>query len=175
MSESFQPSTPAAPPHIHAVYPGSFDPPTSGHLDIIRRAAAIFPRLTVSVVMNPQKRNPMFTLEEREQMLRDCTSNLDNVAVERFSGLLASYVRQIEADVIVKGLRVVSDFESEMAVAQLNQSLSGVDTLFLIAMPAYTFISSSMVKEAFLLGADVEAFVPSIVAKMLSSKRISQP
>ena len=161
--------------HTHAVYPGSFDPPTRGHLDIVRRAATIFPRLTVAVVVNPQKHHPMFTLEQREEMLRECTANIPNVTVEHFRGLLAHYVRDRQADVIVKGLRVVSDFESEMAVAQLNQSLSGVDTLFLMAVPAYTFISSSMVKEAFLLGADVDAFVPNVVAKMLSSKRSSMP
>ena len=158
---------------VHAVYPGSFDPPTRGHLDIVKRAAVIFPRLTVSVVVNPQKSNPMFTLAQREEMLRECTADLPNVEVEHFRGLLAHYVRQLQADVIVKGLRVVSDFESEMAVAQLNQSLSGVDTLFLMALPAFAFIRSSMVKEAFLLGADVDAFVPNSVVKMLSVKRNS--
>lgn len=158
---------------VHAIYPGSFDPPTRGHLDVIARAAAIFSRLTVAVVVNPQKRFPMFDLNERTQMLRDCTEGIENVGITEFRGLLADYVREIKAGVIVKGLRVVSDFESEMAVAQLNKSLSGVDTLFLMADPAYGFISSSMVKEVFLLGADVEGFVPKIVANMLSSKRSS--
>ena len=96
----------------HAVYPGSFDPPTNGHLDVIARAAAIFPRLTVAVVVNPQKRDPLFAVEEREAMLRECTAALSNVRVEAFRGLLADFVRARSADVIVKGLRVVSDFES---------------------------------------------------------------
>src|SRR5258708_5123774 len=113
---------------VHAVYPGSFDPPTNGHLDIIARAAAIFPALTVAVVANPQKRDPFFTLDERESMLRTCVEQYDNVRVEHFRGLLADFVRLVEADVIIKGLRVVSDFESEMAAAHMNRSLSGVDT-----------------------------------------------
>lgn len=156
---------------VHALYPGSFDPPTNGHLDVIRRAAAIFPKLTVAVVVNPQKRDPMFTLEEREAMIRECIDDLPHVNVSHFSGLLANFVRTSKADVIVKGLRVVSDFESEMAVAHLNESLCGVETMFLMAGTAYSFISSSMVKEAFNLGADMQAFVPQSVAKMLASKR----
>jgi pantetheine-phosphate adenylyltransferase len=159
---------------IHALYPGSFDPPTNGHLDIIRRAAAIFPQLTVAVVMNPQKRNPMFTLAEREAMILECISDLKNVTVANFSGLLANFVRETKADVIVKGLRVVSDFESEMAVAHLNESLCGVETMFLMSGTAYSFISSSMVKEAFILGGDMQAFVPKSVVKMLASKRNTQ-
>ena len=156
---------------VHALYPGSFDPLTNGHLDVIRRAAAIFRQLTVAVVANPQKRDPMFTLEEREAMIRDCVTDLPHVQVAHFEGLLANFVRISNADVIVKGLRVVSDFESEMAVAHLNESLCGVETMFLMAGTAYSFISSSMVKEAFNLGADMQAFVPQSVAKMLASKR----
>src|SRR5258708_1503215 len=98
---------PAARPH--AIYPGSFDPPTNGHLDVIGRAAAVFSTVTVAVVVNPQKRDPQFTLDEREEMLRRCTTHWPNVRVDHFRGLLADYVRRIEADVIVKGLRVVSD------------------------------------------------------------------
>ena len=158
---------------VHALYPGSFDPLTNGHLDVIRRAAAIFPQLTVAVVVNPQKRDPMFTLDEREAMIRDCVPDLPHVHVAHFTGLLADFVRIANADVIVKGLRVVSDFESEMAVAHLNESLCGVETMFLMAGTAYSFISSSMVKEAFNLGADMQAFVPKSVAKMLASKRSS--
>jgi len=138
---------------------------------VIRRAAAIFPKLTVAVVVNPQKRDPMFTLQEREAMIRESIADLNHVHVANFSGLLADFVRAAHADVIVKGLRVVSDFESEMAVAHLNASLCGVETMFLMAGTAYSFISSSMVKEAFNLGADMQAFVPQSVAKMLASKR----
>jgi pantetheine-phosphate adenylyltransferase len=156
---------------VHALYPGSFDPPTNGHLDVIRRAAAIFPKLTVAVVANPQKRDPMFTLQEREAMIRETIADLRHVEVAHFTGLLADFVRASHAGVMVKGLRVVSDFESEMAVAHLNESLCGVETMFLMAGTAYSFISSSMVKEAFNLGADMQAFVPKSVAKMLTSKR----
>ncbi len=116
----------------------------------------------------------MFTLAEREAMLRDCVLDLPHVHVAHFAGLLANFVREVRADVIVKGLRVVSDFESEMAVAHLNKSLAGVETMFLMAGTAYSFISSSMVKEAFNLGADMQAFVPRSVADVLASKRQSR-
>jgi len=152
----------------HAIYPGSFDPPTNGHLDVIRRAAVVFPRLTVAVVANPQKQGPMFTLDERADMMREAVADLANVAVETFAGLLADYVRGQRADVIVKGLRVVSDFESEMAMAHFNRALSGVETVCLMADAAFSFISSRMVKEAYLLGGDVTSFVPVSVARWLN-------
>ncbi|MEO6989964.1 MAG: pantetheine-phosphate adenylyltransferase [Candidatus Baltobacteraceae bacterium] len=154
----------------HAVYPGSFDPPTNGHLDVIARAAAIFPRLTVAVVVNPQKRDPLFAVEEREAMLRECTARFPNVRVEAFRGLLADFARARGADVIVKGLRVVSDFESEMAYAHMNRALSGVDTMFLMAHESYSFVSSSLVKEVFLQNGDVSPFVPPTVLRHLRSK-----
>jgi pantetheine-phosphate adenylyltransferase len=155
----------------HAIYPGSFDPPTNGHLDVITRAAAIFPLVTVAVVVNPQKRKPAFTLEEREEMLRRCTAQHANVRVAHFSGLLADFVKKSEADVIVKGLRVVSDFESEMAFAHMNRSLSGVDTMFLMSDSAYSFVSSSLIKEVFQQGGDVHKYVPPPVLEYLQSKR----
>ncbi len=155
----------------HAVYPGSFDPPTMGHLDVMRRAASIFPRVTVAVVVNPQKREPLFTLAERTAMLRDCVKDMPNVYVASFQGLLANYVREQNMDVIVKGLRVVSDFESEMSTALMNRSLSEVDTMFLMSDQRYTFISSSMVKEVFLLGAEIKNYVPPAVLPYLQRKR----
>jgi len=139
-----------------AVYPGSFDPPTNGHLDVIERAARCFGELIVAVVVNPQKREPMFTLEEREAMIRDCVKNLANVRVEHFRGLLADYVREQRAAVIIKGLRVVSDFESEM---------------FLMSDQRYSFVSSSIVKEVFFLGGDVAALVPDPVMRLMAAKR----
>ena len=154
----------------HAVYPGSFDPPTNGHLDVIARAAAIFPLVTVAVVVNPQKRDPLFAVEEREAMLRECTAGLSNVRVEAFRGLLADFVRARSADVIVKGLRVVSDFESEMAYAHMNRALSGVDTMFLMSHESYSFVSSSLVKEVFLQNGDVAPFVPPPVLRHLRSR-----
>ena len=154
-----------------AVYPGSFDPPTNGHLDVIDRAARCFGEVIVAVVVNPQKRSPMFSLEEREAMLRSSVAAIANVRVEHFRGLLADYVKAERADVIVKGLRVVSDFESEMSAAMMNRSLSDVDTLFLMSDQRYSFVSSSLVKEVFFLGGDVEALVPEPVLRVMTEKR----
>src|SRR5580704_7156810 len=161
----------AAAHQTHAVYPGSFDPPTNGHLDIVGRAAAIFSRVTVAVVVNPQKRDPLFSVEERERMLRESVAGLPNVEVEHFRGLLADFVREVGADVIVKGLRVVSDFESEMAYAHMNRALCGVDTRFLMAHEGFSFISSSIVKEVFGQSGDVTGFVPANVLRALEEKR----
>lgn len=154
-----------------AVYPGSFDPPTNGHLDVIERAARCFGELVVAIVVNPQKRAPMFALAEREEMLRASVSALPNVTVEHFRGLLADYVRAKQADVIIKGLRVVSDFESEMSAALMNRSLSDVDTLFLMSDQRYSFVSSSLVKEVFFLGGEVAALVPEPVLRVMAEKR----
>jgi len=115
----------------------------------------------------------MFSLEEREQMLKACATRLPNVRVEHFRGLLADYVKAIRADVIVKGLRVVSDFESEMSAAMMNRSLSNVDTLFLMSDQKYSFVSSSLVKEVFFLGGDVAALVPEPVLRVMAEKRTS--
>ena len=154
-----------------AVYPGSFDPPTNGHLDVIERAARCFGELLVAIVVNPQKRAPMFLLEEREEMLKASVAGLANVRVEHFRGLLADYVRAARADVIVKGLRVISDFESEMSAALMNRSLSDVDTLFLMSDQKYSFVSSSLVKEVYFLGGDVAALVPEPVLRVMAEKR----
>jgi pantetheine-phosphate adenylyltransferase len=154
-----------------AVYPGSFDPPTNGHLDVIERAARCFGELVVAIVVNPQKRAPMFSLEEREAMLRASVSSLPNVTVEHFRGLLADYVRAKQSDVIIKGLRVISDFESEMSAALMNRSLSDVDTLFLMSDQRYSFVSSSLVKEVFFLGGEVAALVPKPVRRVMAEKR----
>jgi pantetheine-phosphate adenylyltransferase len=156
-----------------AVYPGSFDPPTNGHLDVIERAAGCFGELIVAIVVNPQKRAPMFSLEERVAMLKASVARVAGVRVEHFRGLLADYVKAAEADVIVKGLRVVSDFESEMSAAMMNRSLSDVDTLFLMADHEYSFVSSSLVKEVFFLGGDVAALVPEPVLRVMAEKRNS--
>ncbi len=160
-------------PQSHAVYPGSFDPPTNGHLDVIARAAAIFPSVTVAVVVNPQKGSPFFTLDEREEMLRRCTSVYTNVSVAHFRGLLADYVRRIAADVIVKGLRVVSDFESEMSFAHMNRSLANVDTMFLMSDSSYSFVSSSLIKEVFLQEGDIAKYVPDVVLACMQQKRLA--
>lgn len=155
----------------HAIYPGSFDPLTMGHVDVIERAASIFDRLIVAVVVNPQKREPLFTLEERKQMIAESTKHLGNVDVADFRGLLAAYVKVRDVDVIVKGLRVVSDFESEMSTALMNRSLSNVDTVFLPSDPRYSFVSSSLVKEVFFLGGAIDEYVPPAVLRTLREKR----
>ncbi|GAC1311121.1 MAG: pantetheine-phosphate adenylyltransferase [Vulcanimicrobiaceae bacterium] len=160
----------AAARQSHAVYPGSFDPPTKGHLDVIARAAAIFPLVTVAVVVNPQKRSPFFSLDEREEMLRRCVSEFPNVRVDHFRGLLADYIRRIAADVIVKGLRVVSDFENEMAFAHMNRSLSNVDTMFLMSDFSYSFVSSSLIKEVFLQGGEIAKYVPDVVLEHMQQR-----
>ena len=154
-----------------AIYPGSFDPFTKGHLDVVERAAQIFDQVIVAVVVNPQKRDPLFSLDEREQMIRDAVAHLPNVTVDHFGGLLADFVRERDATVIVKGLRVVSDFESEMSTALMNRSLSKVDTVFLPSDPRWSFVSSTLDKEVFNLGGDITEFVPPAVLRVMSAKR----
>ena len=163
---------PGAPRQGHeAIYPGSFDPMTRGHLDVIERAAAIFDNVVVAVVVNPQKREPLFTLAEREAMIGASVAHLPNVEVTHFRGLLADFVRGRGATVIVKGLRVVSDFESEMSTALMNRSLSAVDTVFLPSDPRWSFVSSTLVKEVYSLGADVAEYVPPAVLQVMQAKR----
>jgi pantetheine-phosphate adenylyltransferase len=155
-----------------AVYPGSFDPVTNGHLDIIRRAAAACPRLIVAVVANPNKK-PLFTLRERVALLRDVCSGLD-VEVDSFEGLLVDYVRKRKGSLIIKGLRIVSDFEYEFSMALLNRRLrGGVDTMFLPASLEYAYISSSSVREVFSLGGDIADFVPPPVLRAMQ-RRVSR-
>jgi pantetheine-phosphate adenylyltransferase len=159
--------------HAIAIYPGSFDPLTMGHMDVIGRASAIFQRVLVAVVVNPQKREPLFTLDERKTMITASINDaeLTNVDVTDFRGLLADFVRAKNVDVIVKGLRFVSDFENEMSTALMNRSLSGVDTVFMPSDPRYSFISSSMVKEVFFLGGTIDEYVPLAVLRTMRDKR----
>jgi pantetheine-phosphate adenylyltransferase len=156
---------------VQAIYPGSFDPLTLGHVDVIERAATIFDRVLVAVVVNPQKREPLFSLDERKAMIVESMRHVDNVDVADFRGLLAHFVKAQRIDVIVKGLRVVSDFENEMSTALMNRSLSGVDTVFLPSDPRFSFVSSSLIKEAFFLGGEIRDYVPSPVLRMLYDKR----
>ena len=143
-----------------AIYPGSFDPVTSGHLNIIRRAANIFARLIVCVMVNAGK-NPMFTLEEREALIRRVTADLPNVEVDSSNELLADYARRRGSCVIVKGLRAGSDFESEFQMALVNRKLNPeLDTMFLTADSQYMYLSSSMVKELGKYGAELSDFLP---------------
>ncbi len=153
-----------------AIYPGSFDPLTNGHLDIIRRAAALVDELVVAVVLNPAK-NALFTLEERQQILQECLGDLGNVRVGSFAGLLVDFVREQQARIIVKGLRAVSDFEFEFQMALLNRNLAPeVDTLFLMTADRHAFLSSSSVKEIASLGGSVSDLVPPYVERRLREK-----
>ncbi len=151
------------------VCPGSFDPPTIGHLDIIGRAAVLFDDVTVAVLVNERK-DGLFSVDERIQMLRDVVAGLGNVVVESFSGLLVDYCVSNGITVIVKGLRAVTDFDYELQMAQMNQSLAGVETVFLPTSPGLSFVASSLVKEVARFGGDVGGLVPSQVAERLASR-----
>jgi len=153
-----------------AIYPGSFDPLTNGHLDIIQRAACLVDELVVAVVQNPAK-NALFTLQERQEILQECVASLGNVRVGSFAGLLVDYVRAQQAQIIVKGLRAVSDFEFEFQMALLNRNLAPeVDTLFLMTAARHAFLSSSSVKEIASLGGSVSDLVPPDVEGRLREK-----
>jgi pantetheine-phosphate adenylyltransferase len=151
---------------VAAVCPGSFDPVTNGHLDVIERAASRFDRLVVACLKNVGKQ-PMFDLEERLELLRSVTAHLGNVEIAGFSGLLVNFCREHGIGVVVKGLRAVSDFEYELQMAQMNRSIGEVETLFMTTSPVYSFLSSSLVKEVARFGGDVSDFVPSVVAARL--------
>lgn len=154
---------------LTALCPGTFDPVTNGHIDIIERASARFEALVVGVLDNPSKQ-PLFSAEERVALLKESVHRLSNVEVEAFSGLLVDYVTRRGADVVVKGLRAVSDFEYEIQMAQMNHRLAGIETLFMTTSPEWSFLSSSLVKEVARFGGDVSALVPSHVAGRLEDK-----
>jgi pantetheine-phosphate adenylyltransferase len=150
-----------------ALCPGSFDPVTLGHLDIIERSARHFDEVIVAVIRNPQKKESLFTLEERQQMLKEGLAHLSNIRIEFFKGLLVDFAKEHGAQAIVKGLRAVSDFDYELQMAQMNQRLSGIDTFFLSTAPQYSFLSSSLVKEVARYGGDVSGMVPPHVNQRL--------
>ena len=149
-----------------AVCPGSFDPVTLGHLDIIGRSADLYDEVVVAVGMNASKRR-MFSFEERTEMLREATAVYGNVRVDTFDGLIVDFCKQNEIQVIVKGLRAISDFDYELQMAQMNHGLAGVETLFMTTNPLYSFLSSSLVKEVATYGGDVSASVPEAVHRRL--------
>lgn len=153
-----------------AIYPGSFDPVTLGHLDIIKRSAAIFDYVVIGVLNNTSKK-PLFSLEERVNMLKDAVSELDNVSVESFEGLLVDFVKQKNTNVIIRGLRALTDFDLEMQMAQSNRMVaSDVDTVFLSTSLQYSYLSSSIVKEYARYGVDLKEFVPECVISKLIDK-----
>jgi pantetheine-phosphate adenylyltransferase len=149
-----------------AVCPGSFDPPHNGHLDVVGRTAALFDEVVVAVLVN-KKKTGMFTVDERMAMLAEITQPYPNVRVDSFHGLLVDYCRAHEVQAIVKGLRVVTDFDYELQMAQMNQRLSGVDTLFMSTSPEHSFVSSSLVKEVAAYGGDVAHLLPPTVHRQL--------
>jgi pantetheine-phosphate adenylyltransferase len=151
---------------LTALCPGTFDPVTNGHLDIIERASELFDSVVVSVVENPSK-TPLFPVERRVELLQKATSDLGNVRVASFSGLLVEHARQEGADAIVKGLRAVSDYEFEIQMAQMNTRIGSVETLLMPSNPRWSFLSSSLVKEVARLGGDVEGLVPDHVHQAL--------
>ena len=154
-----------------AIYPGSFDPVTFGHLDVIRRAASMFDELTVSVLNNTQK-TPLFSVEERVRILEEATKELPNVKVDSFSGLLINYAREKDVHIAIRGLRAITDFEYELQIAQTNRKLSNgdLDTIFLTTSLEYAYLSSSSVKEIAEFHGDISQCVPDFVAKLVYEK-----
>lgn len=153
-----------------AVYPGSFDPLTNGHLDIIRRASRLFDRLLVAVLENEGK-SPVFSVPERMELITRCTEGLDGVEVHSFSGLLVDFMRRTDATVVVRGIRAVSDYEYELQMALMNRELYGeAETIFMLPAVEYTFVSSRLVKEVFRLGGDIAHLVPGAVLDALRAR-----
>ena len=153
----------------HCICPGSFDPVTNGHLDVIERASRLYDRVTVGVLVNSTK-SGLFPVEERIEMLREVTESLGNVVVDSFRGLLVDYCRERDIPVVVKGLRAVSDFDYELQMSQMNHRLSGLETLFVATNPEYSFLSSSLVKEVAAWGGDVSGLVPDAVLLRLRNR-----
>ncbi|HEY4314988.1 MAG TPA: pantetheine-phosphate adenylyltransferase [Actinomycetes bacterium] len=151
------------------VCPGSFDPVTNGHLDVIERASRLYDQVTVAVLVNETKTG-LFSVEERMDLLREVTADLGNVTVDSFQGLLVDYCRDKSIPVVVKGLRAVSDFDYELQMSQMNNRLSGIETLFVATNPDYSFLSSSLVKEVARWGGDVAGLVPEAVLARLRGR-----
>lgn len=153
-----------------AIYPGSFDPVTFGHLDMIERSAQLVDELVVAVLINSAK-NPLFSVEERVSMLEEITSHIPNVRITSFNGLLIDYAREVEASIIIRGLRAVTDFEYELQIAQTNRIVnSQVDTIFLTTSLEYAYLSSTIVKEVASYGGDISHFVPEQLIERIYAK-----
>jgi pantetheine-phosphate adenylyltransferase len=154
---------------LGAVCPGTFDPVTNGHLDIISRAAGCFDDVVVAVLENPSKA-PLFSTEERVGMLKEAIAELANVEVDSFSGLLVDYAARRELRIVVKGLRAVTDFDVELQMAQMNRTMSGLETFFVATSPQWSYLSSSLIKEVVRFGGDVSGLVPSFVRERLQDR-----
>lgn len=152
------------------IYPGSFDPVTYGHIDIIKRSAELVDELTVGVLCNNAK-SPLFSLEERVRMLEEITKDMPNVTIVPFEGLLVDFARKMNANIIIRGLRAVTDFEYELQMSQTNHKLEpGIETVFLTTNLAYSYLSSSIVKEVAAFGGDISQFVPELVQNRMEEK-----
>jgi pantetheine-phosphate adenylyltransferase len=155
---------------VIAIYPGSFDPPTNGHLDLIQRGAKIFDELVVAILRNSEK-TPLFTVDERMEMLRECTSQWDNVRVESFGGLLVDYARDRGAQAVLRGIRAVSDYEYELQMAWMNRKLdSSLETVFMMPAGAYSYLSSRLVREIASLGGALVGLIPTTVESRLRAR-----
>src|SRR5438270_4518511 len=155
---------------VCAIYPGSFDPLTNGHLDLIERGSKIFDELIVSILRNSEK-DPLFTLEERLEMLQEMTKHYDNVRVEAFEGMLVDYAMQKKAKAVLRGIRAISDYEYELQMALMNRKLQPqLETVFMMPAEAYSYLSSRLVKEIFRLGGSVRGLVPELVEQRLREK-----
>ena len=155
-----------------AVYPGTFDPVTFGHLDVMKRATQIFDKVIVGVADNPQKK-PLFTSQERVRMLKETAKGIRGLEIEVFNGLVIDFARQKKVNVLIRGLRMFSDFEYEFQMALTNRRLDGnIETVFLMPSEGYSFLSSTLLKEAASLGADISSFVPDVVSEKLKAKLV---
>jgi len=152
------------------LYPGSFDPVHNGHVEIVETASGLFDRVIVAAMRNPAK-SPMFSLEERQSVLNETFAHLDNVSITMFSSLVVDLAQEMEADFIVKGLRAVSDFETELQMAQMNKAMSGVQTLFIPSASAHSFLASRLIREIAKFGGDVSTMVPAPALRALREKQ----
>jgi pantetheine-phosphate adenylyltransferase len=155
---------------VKAIYPGTFDPLTNGHLDLIARGAKIFDHLVVAILRNESK-NPLFSVQERVEMITEATKNLENVSVATFDGLLVDFARQQNAKALLRGIRAISDYEYELQMALMNRRLSGeLETVFMMPAEKYSYVSSRLIKNVFRLGGSVEGLVPPLVAERLKAR-----